>query len=196
MTKRIWLAGLLGGIGMFLWMSLAHVVLPLGTIGISEIPSEAPLLASMQASMGMTPGLYFFPGIGVPPSASREAQNAAMRNYDQKLAVLPSGLLVYHPPGAKAFTPGQLIIEFLTELLEVLIVVWLLAQTRLGSFARRVGFVTAAGIMASLATNVPYWNWYGFPTNYTVVYMLTEITGYFVAGVIAAFMLRKVFTHS
>ena len=192
MNKRVWLAGLLGAIGMFVWASIAHVVLPLGTVGISEIPNEAPVLAAMQASIGNTSGLYFFPGMGVPPNASRDAQRAAMQNYDQKLAALPSGLLIYHPPGMKALTPGQLLTEFLTELVEALIVVWLLAQTRISSFGSRVAFVTIAGIMAALTTNIPYWNWYGFPTNYTTVYMFTEIAGYFVAGLVAAFVMRKV----
>jgi hypothetical protein len=34
MTKRILLAGLLGGLAMFIWQSVAHVVLPLGEAGI------------------------------------------------------------------------------------------------------------------------------------------------------------------
>jgi len=190
MTKRVWLAGLVAGVGMFRWGSIAHVVLPLGTVGISEISNEAPVLAAMQASMGTTSGLYFFPALGAPPNATREQQSAAMQQYDQKLATMPSGLLVYHPPGMKALTATQLVTEFLTELLESLIVVFLLAQTRLISFGGKVAFVTAAGIMASLATNLPYWNWYGFPTNYTLVYMFTQVAGYFVVGVIAALMLK------
>ena len=82
MSKRIWLAGLLGAIGMFVWASMAHIVLPLGTAGISEVPNEASVLAAMQASIGTTSGLYFFPGMGVPLNASRDAQPAAMQNYD------------------------------------------------------------------------------------------------------------------
>ena len=40
MTKRILLAGVLGGIAMFVWASLAHMVLPLGQTGIKEIPTK------------------------------------------------------------------------------------------------------------------------------------------------------------
>jgi hypothetical protein len=47
--------------------------------------------------------------------------------------------------------------------LQAILVIWLLAQTRIGSFAGRVGFVLIAGILASITTNVSYWNWYGFP---------------------------------
>ena len=40
MAKRVLIAGVLGGIAMFLWSSIAHMVLPLGMTGIQEIPNE------------------------------------------------------------------------------------------------------------------------------------------------------------
>jgi hypothetical protein len=191
MTKQILLAGVLGAIAMFLWSSLAHVVLPLAKTGIQEIPNEQLVLSAMQTSLGATPGLYFFPGIGLGPDATRQQENAAMQQYDQKLATNPSGLLIYHPPGAKALTPGQLVTEFITEFIEALLVVFLLAQTRLATFASRVGFVTLAGITAAITTNLPYWNWYGFPTNYTIAYMTIEIVGYVVVGIVAAVVVKN-----
>ena len=85
-----------------------------------------------------------------------------------------------------------LTIEFITELCEAFIVVWLLAQTRIVSFGGRVGFVTAAGILAAITTNVSYWNWYGFPGNYTVSYMFIQVVGFFLVGIVAALMFRRV----
>jgi hypothetical protein len=82
-------------------------------------------------------------------------------------------------------------VEFGTELLEAILVVFLLAQASIASFAGRVGFVLVAGILAAIATNVSYWNWYGFPRVYTASYMLTQIIGFFLVGIVAAFMLRK-----
>jgi hypothetical protein len=66
-----------------------------------------------------------------------------------------------------------------------------LAQTRIVSFAGRVGFVLVAGILAAITTNVSYWNWYGFPCVYTASYMVTQIVGFFLVGVIAALVLPK-----
>ena len=82
-------------------------------------------------------------------NATREQQHAAMEHYGEKLAANPSGLLVYHPPGAKALTTGQLVTEFLTEVVEALIVVFLLAQTRLTSFGSRVGVCRPAKCASS-----------------------------------------------
>lgn len=187
-TSRIVLAGVLGGIAMFAWMSVAHMVLPLGGAGVSQITNNEPaLLAEMQSALGQNSGLYMFPSFG----SSREHSGAAMQAYEQRLSANPSGLLIYHPPGGKAMTPGQLVTEFLAELIEVLLAVLLLAQTRLASYAERVGFVVALGILAALPSNVSYWNWYGFPASYTAAYMASQILGFLVAGLVAAAVLRQ-----
>jgi len=84
-----------------------------------------------------------------------------------------------------------LTIEFATELVEAILIVFLLAQTAIASFAGRIGFVLLAGILAAIATNVSYWNWYGFPCRYTASYMFIQIIGFLCVGIVAAFMLRK-----
>jgi hypothetical protein len=190
--KRVLLAGVLGGIGMFVWMSIAHMLLPLGRIGISEIPNEGPALAALQTAIGDHAGLYFFPGMGVGPNATRAEQNYAMGHYQEKLNTNPSGLIVYHPAGAKAMTAGQLITEFLAEFIEAFFASLLLARAALGSYSRRVAFVTTVGLVAVIATNISYWNWYGFPTDYTIGYMVTQLIGFLVVGLIAGKVLRTV----
>lgn len=89
MTKRVLLAGLLGGIAMFIWSGIAHMATGLGMVGIQEIPNEQSVLSAMQAQLGSASGLYLYPGMGVGPNATREQQQAAMRQYDQKLAASP-----------------------------------------------------------------------------------------------------------
>ena len=106
MMKRILLAGLLGGIAMFVWSSVAHLVLPLGQAGIKDIPNEQAVLVALRSALGEGSGLYFFPGMGLGTDAASQQKQAAMQQYEQKLAANPSGLLIYHPPGAKALTAG------------------------------------------------------------------------------------------
>jgi len=191
MAKRVVLAGLLGGVAMFMWMSLAHVVLPLGEVGVQEIQNEPAVLSAMRAALGEKSGLFVFPATGAGPNATSQEKNAAMQHYDEKLAANPSGLLVYHPPGETGLTARRLVTESLTEVLEALLVVFLLAQTRITNFGGRLAFVTVAGVVASLGTNISYWNWYGFPTNYTAVYILTQIVGFVCVGAVAGAIMRK-----
>jgi hypothetical protein len=188
--KRVLLAGVLGAVGMFVWMFVAHMALPLGTTGIKEIPNEGAVLAAMQASLGNDSGLYIFPGAAV--GKSRAEQREAMAHYQEKLNANPSGLLVYHPAGAKAISPGQLITEFLTEFAVAFFTSLLLARAALGTYSKRVAFVTTVGIVAMLATNVPYWNWYGFPSEYTITYMVTGLIGFVILGLIAGKVLKTV----
>ena len=105
-----------------------------------------------------------------------------MKHMGEKIAANPSGILMYHAPGRPLAFGKLLGVEFGTELLEAILVVFLLAQTRIASFAGRVGFVFVAGILAAIATNVSYWNWYGFPRVYTASYMLIQIVGFFLCG--------------
>ena len=88
MTKRVLLAGLLGGIAMFAWTSLAHMVLPLGGAGVKEIPNEQGVLAAMHSSLGEAHGFYFFPGTALGSDASMQQKRAAMDQYAQKLAAI------------------------------------------------------------------------------------------------------------
>ena len=191
-TTRIILAGILGGIAMFIWTSIAHMALPLGEAGIGEIPNDEALLAAMQSSAGNKAGLYIFPGMGLGPDATHAQRSGAMKAYEAKLEKNPSGLLMYHPAGSRPMVmPKFLTIEFATELLEALLAVFLLAQTRIVTFGGRLGFVTVAGILAAVATNVSYWNWWGFPTVYTASYMFIQIVGFFFVGIVAALVLPK-----
>jgi hypothetical protein len=113
-----------------------------------------------------------------------------MKAVIEKAASGPSGLILYHP--TRDFSFGKLLgVEFVTELLEALLVVCLLAQTRIDSFVGRVGFVLVAGIIAAIATNVPYWNWYGFPTNYTMSYIFMQVAAFLCVGIVAALVLGR-----
>ena len=89
-------------------------------------------------------------------------------------------------------SPMQFVTEFLLEMFEVFLAVFLLAQTRLTSYAARVAFVAGLGVLASLGTNISYWNWYGFPGSYTAAYMVTQFVGFLVAGLVVAAMTRRV----
>jgi hypothetical protein len=167
------------------------MALPLGEAGIREIPNESAVLSAIQSNLGEQTGLYIFPGPGVGKNATRQEKNEAMKRMSEKMAANPSGILMYHAPG-RPFEFGKWLgIEFGTELLEAFLVVFLLAQTRSVSFAGRVGFVLVAGIVAAITTNVSYWNWYGFPGAYTASYILTQIVGFFLVGIVAALLLPK-----
>ena len=192
-TTRIILAGLLGAIAMFAWTSIAHMALPLGEAGVQNTMNDDALLTALKSTVNDKPGLYIYPSMGLGPDATHAQRSEAMEKYAATLAKNPSGFFIYHPAGSRPMNMGKyLTIEFVTELCEALLAVWLLAQTRILTFGGRVCFVTATGIMVAIGTNVSYWNWWGFPGNYTAAYILIQVVGFFLVGVVAAIMFRRV----
>ncbi len=190
MTTRAFVAAILGGIAMFIWSFIAHDLLPLGETGMLEFKDEAAMLDALKTNLGNARGLYHFPGHKAGPNATGQEKSDAMKRAMEKAATGPSGILLYHP--TREFSFGKLLgIEFATELLEAMLVVFLLTQTRIESFSGRIGFVLVAGILAAITTNIPYWNWYGFPSNYTTAYMSIEITGFLCVGLVAALLLKS-----
>jgi hypothetical protein len=192
-TTKIFLAGVLGAVAMFVWTAIAHMALPLGEAGVQNTMDDEALLAALKANVKDNEGLYTYPSMGLGPDATHAQMSEAMKTFPAKLEKNPSGFFLYHPAGSRPMNMGKfLTIEFVTELCEALLAVWLLAQTRIVTFGGRLGFVTAAGIMAAIATNVSYWNWWGFPTVYTASYMFIQIVGFFLVGLVAAIMFRRV----
>jgi hypothetical protein len=99
---KILLAGILGGIVMFIWTSIAHMALPLGEAGVGEIPNESAVLSAMQSNIGDQTGLYIFPGLGIGKNATRQEKKEAMKQIGQKMAANPSGILMVPPARSTA----------------------------------------------------------------------------------------------
>ena len=190
MSTRIIVAGIVGGIVMFIWNFVAHDLLPLGEMGVRLIPNEDAVTSVLQTNLGDTSGFYVFPSGGLTPGATREQKEAAMKKAEEQMAAGAGGVLIYRPKRIFNF-PKRLIIQFATDVAEALLAVFLLAQTGIRAFGGKVGFVFTAGILAAVTTNVPYANWYGFPKDFTLGQMITQILGFLLVGIVAALMLPK-----
>jgi hypothetical protein len=190
MSTRILFAGILGGIVMFIWNFVAHDLLPLGEMGVRLIPNEDAVTSVLQTNLGDTSGFYVFPSGGLTSGATREQKQAAMKKAEEQMAAGAGGVLIYRPKRIFNF-PKRLGIEFATEMIESLLAVFLLAQTRIASFGGKVGFILTAGILAAIATNVPYANWYGFPKTFTLAQMIMAVVSFLLVGIVAALVLPK-----
>jgi hypothetical protein len=174
---RVFLAGVLSAVAMFLWSGIAHMALPLGQAGVQQIDKEEALFSTLRSTLS-APGFYLFPQM---------IAGTSQTEYQKKIATGPSGLLVYFPSRDVSFG-RSLAVEFITELLQAFIAVYLLSLTWLNTFSGRISFYALLGLLAALATNISYWNWYGFPISYTSAYMFTSWIGYIFAGLVAAAM--------
>jgi len=179
MAKRILLAGVLGGLALFMWGGLAHMVLGLGEVGIQFLPQQPPVMDALKTTTAQSE-MYFFPQ--VDKSGNVSAQQAGG----------PWGILIYHPSGASGMRPGQLVNECILNIVVALFAASLLSlATGLNSYPKRAGFVTLLGVTVGIMTNLEYLNWYGFPLNYTLANILEVVIGFLIVGLIAGALVKS-----
>ena len=191
MNVKVLLAALAGGALMFLRGFAAHMLLPLGEAGLSVLPYQAELLPAVNSHV-KEPGMYMFPWPETSPGTPLPKSDDARKKAGEMYKDSPSGLLIYHPPGGEMLTPRQLVTEFITNVVSSLIAACLVSQTlgSLAPFGKRVLFVTAIGLSAGIAVNVPQWNWYGFPSAFTLAAIVEHVIGFALVGVVVAAIIR------
>jgi hypothetical protein len=185
---RTFVAGVIGGIVLFLWGAIAHVVLPIGEMGMKVASNQDVAMTALQASADKGAGIYMIPGMD--PAMWRDAE--AMNAFTTKYKDAPSAFVVWDPtpnPNLQSMGPA-LTKQFVTDLLVALIAAWILALAPV-SFGTRVLMGGALGVMAWLTTSVPYWNWYRFPMDFTVGALLDSGLGLLIASVPMAWWLGR-----
>jgi hypothetical protein len=181
---KILLGGLVGGIVLFFWGFVAHMLLPLGEMGIKSIPAEDDVSAAIRKDV-REPGLYFLPGRDMSKSATAEEMEALMA----KVSRGPYGFMVLYPNGRESSMTKHLPIEFATNVGCALLAAIVASQLRPG-FMVRVACVTLVGLLGAIMTLVPYWNWYGYPTDFTLAQIVEHTAGWLLAGIAIALIVR------
>jgi hypothetical protein len=181
---RLVLAAVLGGLLMFVWGAVAHMVLPFEREAMKPIPNEAAVLSTLGSNLS-APGMYYFPWTDMSGKATPEQQKA----WQAQIASGPSGLLIYKPNSAEAMSPRQLLSEFLSNVLAAFFGALLLIQLP-GGFGRRALSMAAIGIAAWLSISVSQWTWFNFPTSFLIGDLADQFGGWLLAGIGMAVMLK------
>jgi hypothetical protein len=188
--KRVLIGGVVGGLVVFIWGAVSHMATPLGEMGIKEIPDEAGVLTAIKERI-KEPGLYFFPGIDRKKTLTDLEQKA----WEEKIKTGPSGIMVVTPSGGEAMSPRQLITELASNILAALVASYLVSQV-VGGYLKRVAFVALLGVFGWLSISVSYWNWYGFPTDFSIAALAEEAVGWLLAGLVIAAIAKRASTQS
>ncbi|MGH9839083.1 MAG: hypothetical protein ACREEM_09890 [Blastocatellia bacterium] len=191
---RIVLAGVLAGIVVFVWGALSHMVLSIGESAVKTMPNEPAVLSTMSQNI-KEPGFYLYPGgMEEVQNAPQAEQEALAKKYEEIYKTQPHGVLVLTPPNGTMYSfPKLLVNELLSNILSGLIAACLLslALGSLPSFPGRVLFVAGLGFFSTLAIDLSYWNWYGFPTKYLLSSFADNTIGWTLAGVVLAAMIKS-----
>jgi hypothetical protein len=185
---RTVVAGIVAGLVVFLWGAVAHMALPLGMVGMQMPPDAAQdvALAALRGSFDQE-GIYMLPF----PREEIWQDDEAMARFGADAATRPYAFVVFQPQGrdTNAAFGGMLAAQLGSTLLAGLIAAFVAAGVP-GSRLRRVLSVAAFGVFAWLAVSVPLWNWYRFPTDFTLAALIEHAVGWLLAGLAIAFILR------
>lgn len=185
MNAKTWMAGVAGGLVLFLWGSIAHLATPLSQVGIRSMPNEDAVMEAMRANITQ-PGLYFFPGL----APGQESDEAAMKVWEEKAMRGPTGIMVYQVRSEGALPPRLLITEAVSNILAGLLVAVVLAQIG-GSLLFRAAMAGLIALIGGVDIYGSYWNWYKFPTDYTLAQIAILFIGYILMGATIAAIAKK-----
>jgi hypothetical protein len=73
---RVLVAGLIGGIVMFIWGVAAHMALGLGNVGIQQPVNENAALIGLQQGLGERAGVYLLPSLDLKQAGDPAAVRA------------------------------------------------------------------------------------------------------------------------
>jgi len=167
-VNRSMLAGVIGGLVIFVWGAFSHMVLPLGGMGLDSLPNEAAVVSALSASIPRA-GLYMFPA-------------------DENATTGPWGMVNFHPDEPSTITTRRLVRELLGDIAAAVIAVLILSRS---SLTRR-GLVVAAaamGLFGWFSISFPYWNWYGFPAAFVLSEAIDQAVGWALAGAAMSFVI-------
>lgn len=184
-SGRIFGAAILGGIFMFLWGFVSHMVLPIGEMGVESLPNDGVIVPELSNSL-QERNFYVFPGHPAQ-GATEEAVTQWMKRYEEG----PRGIVIFDPTkDVSAMSMKMLGTELASNILAALLAAIVLARVA-GTRGTRIWLATLIGIAAWLSIDVSYWNWYRFPDMYAVSQLIDQAVGWMLMGVGIALVLGK-----
>ena len=185
---RTVVAGVVAGIVVMLWGAVAHMVLPIGMMGMQIAPDEAQqgVIRSLDAAFDAE-GVYVLP----MPQESQWKDEAAMKAFGERSTTHPYAFVVYQPQGRDGMASmGASIGKQTASCIAAALIAAFIAAGVAGGRGRRIVVVTSLGIFSWLTFAVPYWNWYRFPAAFTQGGLIESAIGWLIGGIVIALILK------
>ena len=179
MAKKLLLGAITGGVILFVWGAVSHMLLPFATAALQRFTDEEAVTQAVVANAPSS-GMYFLPYMQ-QEGLTDEQQNAAFEKAMQGPVLFVSVRL-----GRAASFGSLLVVQFLIDVLTALLLTALLLNVRPMSFAKRVLFVVVVGLAAGISVLLPDWNWYNFSSAFTAGEFVGLVIGFALAGLALA----------
>ncbi|MEE9450979.1 MAG: hypothetical protein V3V72_13100 [Ignavibacteriaceae bacterium] len=184
MNKLI-VPSLITAVVVFIWIFISWTLLPWHNVDIKSIKDQV-LLEQMKESL-TEPGIYLYPG------ETEDESDAAMQEWSDQYKAGPLvHFMVYNPEGTEWNMVMPLIKSFVINFIAAFIAGVLLMMTlaQNPSFWRRVIFVMLLGMFAAFVGPFIEWNWWSFPTGYSMIIAIDLCVTWFIAGLVLAWRIK------
>ncbi len=184
--KNIAIAGVLGGIVVFVWSFISWVVLPWHNAVIHNIPSGEQVVEILKNDQ-LPAGLYHHPGF-----MEGETDMAA---WTERYKRGPNiNFLVYAPVGGDPMDPMQFLTSLILNILSAGLAAFLLLGTlqRTPGLPQRALYIAGLGLFVTLSATLMDWNWWNFPSDYSLVLGVDALITWFLAGLVIGWRIRPV----
>jgi hypothetical protein len=184
---RTILAAILGGVVVFAWGFVSHVVLGLHDKSIHPVAGEQVLMDAVKGA-ARTPGVYVFPYISSEQMKDTNLKTAHTKKYSDG----PNGLLVIGENGQEPMGTDRLIKQLASSVIAAF-----LAAMLIGGLGAGAGLLTktlagaALGAFAWASQLIPFWIWYGFTQDWEIAYLIDGAVAWGAAGLVMSFVLVK-----
>ncbi len=186
--KKI-LAAVLGGIVIWMWGAVFHMLTPFGVVDFKNaVPGEQAVMSAMKSEFTQGDGIYILPSMNL----GEHGDEAATKAWGEKAKAGPYAWVVYKAnglPGDPAAMGPQILHQLLTSIIAAFLMAAVLGAVP-GSYSKRVGIAVLMGLFAWLSISLPQFTWYYFPRNFAFVGALEHAVGGLLAGLIIAKMVK------
>ncbi len=189
--KRILIAGVAGGIVLYIWGIVSFHFLPWHAMG--RLPGETAITQAMRAA-DVPAGVYRLPGrdreaMQKMTEAEREKVQAEWKAAHEQG---PLAVIVYDAEGASTLPVMAMVRGLVLDVLLAAVAAAILsmAAPALGGLPTRILFLVLVGIYASIATHLMNWNWMGFPLGFSLEMACDTVVGSLLLGIVLAIVVR------
>lgn len=177
--RSVFISGILGGIILFIWGAVSWMVLPWHKDSLNGFKDEKSVAAVVGANVAKS-GMYILPFQHMDsPEAAQQTQ--------------PAPLMMFASIKTESMKPvgSYMVTSIITQFLAAFLVAFLVSKTSGLGYLGRLSFIVLFALTAGIVVDVPYWNWFGFDTHFTLVAFGDLLISWFLAGLVMAKFAKK-----
>lgn len=177
---------LLGAFVWFIWGAVSWTVLPWHAKTVKHLPEEQ-LITDTLKTVITEPGFYVFPH-GTNPDGTVD-----QKSWAEKYRRGPVGNLIFSPVGSEPMGFSHFLFGFMGAMFVACATMFILymSRGRINAVLPRAFVVMIVGVIVAFSAHFPYWNWFNFPLDFTLVSMADSLISFLLLGLTQAAFVPK-----